>query len=76
MGLFTGQHFGDALHYMRNGRKTTRAAFGDQWLELQVPDSNSKMGIPYIFLTQSDGKRVPWTPTQIDMLAWDWKEVE
>lgn len=44
----------------------------NQWLELQVPDQHSKMTLPYVFLTTVDGKRVPWLPSQTDLLAIDW----
>jgi len=43
-----------------------------QFIELQVPDGNSKMNLPYIFLTNVQGDRVPWFPSQTDLLAKDW----
>lgn len=43
-----------------------------QRLELQVPDANSKMSLPYIFIHTVQGDRVPWLASQTDILALDW----
>jgi hypothetical protein len=45
------------------------------WIALQVPDANSKMGLPYIYMSTVDGKLVPWLASQTDILAEDWREV-
>ena len=45
------------------------------WLRLQVPDPDSKMGHPYIFMRGVDGKLLPWSPNNLDMLAKDWEVV-
>lgn len=51
-------------------------------IELQVPDANSKMTLPYVYLVYGislqhpDGvERVPWLCSQTDFLADDWVEV-
>jgi hypothetical protein len=44
-----------------------------QYLALQVPDENSKMTLPYIYITTVNGKRVPWLASQTDLLAEDWQ---
>lgn len=53
------------------------------WIELQVPDANSKMTLPYIFMeypaghpAYPNGSRVPWLASQTDILADDWEEVK
>jgi hypothetical protein len=43
-----------------------------QFIELQVPDLNSKMSLPYIFIRTVQGDLVPWLASQTDMLANDW----
>ena len=43
-----------------------------QFITLQTPDENSKMSLPYIYITTVDGKRVPWLASQTDILAKDW----
>lgn len=43
-----------------------------QFIELQIPDEHSKMTLPYIFITTVQGDRVPWLPSQTDLLARDW----
>lgn len=66
--------FGIALRLLKEGKKLTRKGWNgaNQWLELQVPDENSKMSLPYIFITTVQGDRVPWLASQTDMLALDW----
>lgn len=43
-----------------------------QFIELQIPDEHSKMTLPYIVITTVQGDRVPWLPSQTDLLANDW----
>ncbi len=71
-------NFGDAIELLKNGNKVTRAGWNGkgQYLELQTPDENSKMGLPYIYISTVDGKLVPWIASQTDMLAVDWSVVE
>ena len=72
--------FGDALHMLKLGAKVQRSGWNGKglWLELQVPDDNSKMTLPYIFMSypsdaqNTPGARVPWLASQTDMLAQDW----
>jgi hypothetical protein len=42
------------------------------WLTLQVPDTNSKMSLPYVYMKTVDDKLVPWLCSQTDLLAEDW----
>ena len=66
--------FGDALAHLRNGRSVARNGWNGKgmWLNLQVPDANSKMTLPYIYMKTADDNRVPWLASQTDMLAEDW----
>lgn len=69
--------FGDALDLLRSGKKVARRNWNGkgQFLQLQTPDDNSKMNVPYIFITTVDTKQVPWVGSQTDLLAYDWYEV-
>ena len=71
--------FGDALKALKQGGADRIGRSGwngkGMWLGLQVPDANSKMGMPYLYLSTVDGKLVPWNPNNIDMLAEDWEIV-
>lgn len=78
-------HFGDALNYLKMGRSVARAGWNGKgmWLKLQIPDSTSKMTLPYIYIEYPEGhpaypkgSRVPWLASQTDMLAVDWQLVE
>jgi len=41
-------------------------------VKLQVPDENSKMSYPYLYIEYPNTRRCPWTPDQADILANDW----
>lgn len=69
--------FSEALLALKKGVALTREHWGIlglYWMQikLQNPDKNSKMGLPYIYVTTEDDKLVPWTPTHDDLLANDW----
>lgn len=73
--------FSDAVHFLKQGKKVQRAGWNGKGLvlELQKPDANSKMTLPYIFMSyptdaqNTPGARVPWLASQTDVLAEDWK---
>lgn len=73
-----GFTFSDALSLLKRGTKVARAGWNGarMWLDLQVPDENSKMSLPYIYMKTADGKQAPWLASQSDMLAEDWGVVE
>ena len=76
-------NFGEAITALKAGKKVTRDGWNGigLWLELQVPDVNSKMTLPYIYINYpadaktTPGARVPWLASQTDVLAEDWKEI-
>ncbi len=43
-----------------------------QYIALQVPDENSKMSLPYIYISTVMGDLVPWLASQTDILSEDW----
>jgi len=67
--------FSDALHYVKDGVAIARAGWNgkNMFLELQVPDANSKMTLPYIYMRTAQGDLVPWLASQTDILAEDWE---
>lgn len=73
--------FEEVLPLLRNGARAQRQGWNGTglWVELQKPDSNSKMTLPYFYLTyppKGDGTpetRVPWTPSITDILSGDWE---
>lgn len=69
--------FGDALEalwsLLRVGRKGWNGK--GMWLQLQIPDANSKMTLPYIYMRTAQGDLVPWLCSQTDALASDWEIV-
>ncbi len=70
-------NFGQALDVLRSGGHVARQGWNGegQWLALQVPDENSKMARPYIYISPVDGELVPWVASQSDLLAEDWTVV-
>jgi hypothetical protein len=74
----TGLDFGEALELLKRGLKVCREGWNGKgmWISLQVPDTNSKMSLPYIYMKTADDNLVPWLASQTDMLASDWMLVE
>lgn len=70
--------FSDALHELKEGGKVRRAGWNGKgmWLKLQEPDKNSKMTLPYIYMSTATGDFVPWVVSQSDLLAADWEAVD
>lgn len=70
-------NFQNALTGLKAGHKVARAEWNGKgmWLALQVPDENSKMSLPYVYMKTVDDKLVPWLCSQTDMLAEDWELV-
>ena len=70
-------NFGDAIYLLKEGKAVQRAGWNGKgmWVKLQVPDANSKMSLPYIYMKTADDKLVPWLASQTDVLAEDWFEI-
>lgn len=66
--------FSEALDLLKKGKKLYREGWNGkgQFIALQVPDENSKMGLPYLYISTVSGKLVPWLASQTDLLAEDW----
>lgn len=47
----------------------------DVKIKLQVPDKHSKMTAAYLYVESRFG-RVPWIPTQIELLSDKWEDCE
>lgn len=69
--------FSKALDLLKAGHRVARKGWNGKgmWLELQRPDTHSKMTLPYIYMKTADDNVVPWLASQTDMLAEDWVEV-
>lgn len=69
--------FGDALEVLKVGGRVARAGWNGRGMhvQLQRPDSYSKMTLPYIYMKTVQGDLVPWLASQTDMLSEDWEEV-
>lgn len=70
--------FGQALDMLSVGRRVTRMGWNgkNQWVKAQYPDEKSKMGAPYLYLSNAQGVLVPWVPSQGDLFGGDWLLVE
>lgn len=66
--------FSEALIELKRGRKLCRTGWNgkNMWICLQIPDSGSKMTLPYIFMCTPETDLVPWVASQTDILAEDW----
>lgn len=69
------QGIGWAIEQLTQGARVRRAGWNGKgmWLELQYPDENSKMTLPYVFMSTADKHLVPWLCSQTDLLAYDWE---
>jgi hypothetical protein len=69
---------GWAVDMLKEGKMVTRRGWNGaaQRLQLQQPDANSKMTLPYIYIRTVQGDLVPWLASQTDLLAEDWAIVE
>lgn len=69
---------GEAIERLAQGKRVARAGWNGEgmYLELQVPDENSKMRRPYIYIVPGEEWIVPWVASQADLLTADWYEVE
>ena len=70
-------NFGQAIEALKAGQKVSRHGWNGKgmWLALQKPDANSKMGHPYVYMSDVSGKLFPWNPNNLDVLAEDWGTV-
>ena len=67
--------FGTALEFLKDGESARLPNWSeDVKITLQTPDEHSKMTAPYIYVTSRFGK-VPWNPTQIELLSNEWEMV-
>lgn len=66
-----GETFGWAVKQMHNGSRVSRAGWNGKgmWIALQVPDAQSKMTLPYIYMSTVTGDLVPWLASQTDILG-------
>lgn len=76
--------FGEALNALKDGERLCRSGWNGKgmWLKLQIPDVNSLMTLPYIYIEYPEGhpaypagSRVPWLASQTDLLSIDWEVV-
>lgn len=78
--------FSQALSALKSNLKVQRKGWNGKgiFIEMQVPDENSKMTSPYLFIDSTDlqtdnpdapKNRVPWAPSQTDIMAEDWQIV-
>ena len=70
--------FGWAINCLKKGWQMQRAGWNGKgmYVELQIPEFNSRMSLPYIFMKTADENKVPWLASQTDMLATDWQKYE
>lgn len=72
----TGLTFGLVVEAAKKGKSFRLPHWKeDVKISLQVPDENSKMTHPYLYVTSRFG-RVPWIPTMVEILAENWEVVE
>lgn len=68
-------NIGNAVAALKEGMVTQRSGWNGKgmYLKLQVPDKNSKMTEPYVYMYTAQGGLIPWLCSQADLLAEDWQ---
>lgn len=73
-------NFSQAFELVKEGSAIQRDGWNGNGLQVQAqyPDEHSKMGNPYLYIDARalGGERNPWVPSQTDLFANDWREVE
>lgn len=66
-----------ALQRLKEGEAVAREGWNGKgmWIALQTPDENSKMTLPYIYMSTVIRDLVPWLASQTDLLSEDWQVV-
>lgn len=77
--------FSDALTWLKEGKRVQRAGWNGKGLWLEYVAPRTSVDLPFIqliypvpgdgSLPYPNGARVPWAPSQTDMLADDWRVV-
>ena len=73
--------FSQALEWLKAGKRVRRTGWNGKgmWIRLvqpETPDHSTGMeNLPYIEMKTADGRLVPWTASQTDLLADDWKAI-
>lgn len=67
-------NIGQAIAALKSGQRVLRQGWNGKgmYLNLQVPDTHSKMTLPYVYMYTADKQLVPWLCSQTDLLAEDW----
>ena len=82
--------FSQVLYLLKNGNKVAREGWHGKGMYLcyEIPDKRSEMSIPYIYIgcpkgtltycgeRTKDFEKIPWFPSQADILAEDWYIVD
>jgi hypothetical protein len=73
----------EALKTLKESKRVANKNWNGKgaYLEMQVPDSHSKMTLPYIYYVFPDdhevypGKKYPWLASQLDIMSENWEIV-
>jgi len=69
-------NFSEALDALKAGDRIHATRWPDEtYIAMQVPDENSKMNVPYLYL-HTQNKNMPWTPIYNDLFTDEWAVVE
>lgn len=68
--------FSWALDQLQDGQRLYRTVWKDwQYVAIERPNENSKMTCSFFYTSPEPGLLIPWTPSQSDLMAWDWEVV-
>lgn len=67
-------NFSEALEQVKSGQPIARKGWNGkgQFVMIQRPTPESKMTLPYLYISTVEEDHVPWIASQTDLLASDW----
>ena len=71
-------NFESSLSQLKQWKAMAREGWNwkNQYISLQKPTAESKMTLPYLYISTVQGDLVPYLVSQTDLLAEDWIEIE
>lgn len=72
-------NFGQALEFLKQGKKAIRSGWNGKGMHLCVeyPTDRSKMSFPYLYMVipgcDEGIRKLPWQPAQVDLFSEDWE---
>ena len=68
--------FSQALEWLKDGKRVKRTGWNGKGMWIRLVQPETPENLPYIEMKTADGRLIPWTASQTDLLADDWKVID